>query len=354
MRAIAISLLGARAALMITVIAGCANTQQSNAQAQNKETAASSTPRHVEGLCASPDAPPADLANKPGYQQFVVTVTDASGQPVAGLTQQNFVLYEESQNLPIDYFREDQNDEPVAIALVVDTSGSMEPKLPVVKQSLGNFVENLNRCDEVVVFAFSGHTYLLLPFSIDHQLAAKRMELFHAYGQTTLYDATYNALQMLATADYPNRKIILITDGIDNHSTVTQDEVVALAKTDGVPIYAVGIGDPNAVQQHSAAVGPFVVGPPDQRLDAKSVEALSAASGGRSFMVPDTGADAGKGFINAISTIADNIVQGYTIGAVVPADVTLSKINVAVVNRPDLIVRARLITTEKEQPKNAR
>src|SRR6202030_1912082 len=126
-------------------------------------------------------------ADKPGYRQFDVSVTNSIGWPVSGLTQQDFVLYAGSQTLPIAYFREHKNDEPVAIALVVDTSGSMMPKLPVVKQSLGSFVTNLNRCDEVILFAFSGNPYLVMPFSTDHQMTAEKIELLHAYGPTAIF-----------------------------------------------------------------------------------------------------------------------------------------------------------------------
>ncbi len=213
-----------------------------------------------------------------------------------------------SRTLPVAYFH--KNDEPVAIALVVDASGSMASKLPIVKQSLGEFVKNLNRCDEVGLFAFNSQVFLLQPFSTDHEMTAESIELLNASGKSALYDATNAALQRLERSDYPNRKLILIADGIDNSSTVTEQAVVARATNDGIPIYAVGIGDPNA--KTGIAVGPFHItgqsywpssapveaGPPDSgiptafvvgyrspvatdRVDAKSIEDLSATAGGR-------------------------------------------------------------------------
>ncbi len=346
-RATGISLLAIAVALMIIAIAGCAGRQQSSAQPQNEQTASNSSSRRVEGLCNLPDAPPADLAHKPGYRQFAVSVTDASGRLVSGLKQKDFVVHEESQSFPVAYFRENKNGEPLAIALVVDTSGSMTPKLPTVEKSLGNLVENLNRCDEVMLMAFSSRPFLLLPFSTNHKLVATRIGLFHAYGQTALYDATKAALQSLADADYPNRRLILITDGMDNASAATQEQVVAEARKDDVPIYAVGIGDPNANGSSAKTIGPFTVtGPVLDRVDAKSLEALTAAAGGRTFIVSGTAEDGGNGFMNAISTIADTIGRGYSIGAVLPNDAALAEVKVAVVNRPDLVVRADLIATE--------
>ncbi|HWJ40582.1 MAG TPA: VWA domain-containing protein [Candidatus Limnocylindrales bacterium] len=339
MRAIFISLLAAATAL---TVAGCAGSRPAAAPPQIAQADAKPSP--VTGLCKSPDAPPADVAHEPGYQQFNVSVTDSSGRPIPGLTQQDFALYAGSQTFPVAYFREDKNDEPIAIALVVDVSGSMTPKLPIVRQSLGDLVINLNRCDEVILYAFNTRTHLLMPFSTDHQMTASKMEQFRAYGQTALFDATNTALQNLEGADYPNRTIILITDGLDNSSSATEKEVAAQATKDGVPIYAVGIGDRNALGNPDLSLGPFLLGGSDEdRVDAESLKDLSAAAGGRSFIVPGTGEDGGKSFKTAVLAIADNIASGYTIGAVLPDGVTPSAVKMTVVKRLDLDVRARPI-----------
>jgi VWFA-related protein len=343
-RAIVISLL---AAAIVSSFAGCASSRHAISQAQRAQAAAKPSP--VAGLCKSTDAPPADLAHKPGYQQFDVSVVDASGQPISGLTRQDFIAYENSRSFPVAYFREHKNDEPAAIALVVDTSGSMVPKLPIVKESLVSFVTNLNRCDEVILFAFTGTTYLLMPFSTDHKMAAEKIERLHAYGQTAIFDATRTALQSLAVADYTNRAIVLITDGIDNSSIAEEKDVVEQARKDGVPIYAVGIGDTNAKGQREVEIGPYVIGVDDSsRVDAKSLKDFSDSAGGRSFIVPATAEDGGKGFNEAITAIANSIAQGYAIGAIIPADVTLSNVNVTIANRPDAVVRTRPIAASSQ------
>src|SRR5277367_4244386 len=141
MRAIGILFFAAATAL---TVAGCA-LRESGPQPPSEQAGPNSSPLPVKELCKSLNAPPADVAHKPGYRQFDVSVTNSIGWPVAGLTQQDFVLHAGSQTLPVAYFH--KNDEPVAIALVVDASGSMASKLPIVRQSLGEFVKNLNRCD---------------------------------------------------------------------------------------------------------------------------------------------------------------------------------------------------------------
>jgi len=373
------SILGVGIALMITAGTGC-TIRQSSEHPQSEQTGSNSPSLAVDLSCKSQGTPPADVADKPGYRQFDVSVTNSIGWPVSGLTQQDFVLYAGSQTLPIAYFREHKNDEPVAIALVVDTSGSMASKMSIVKQSLSDFVTNLNQCDEVIVFAFNSQVYLLQPFSTDHQMAAERIKTLHAYGKSTLYDATNTALQSLEGADYPNRKLILIADRLDNASATLEREVVARATKDDIPIYAVGIGDPNAPEKSGIAIGPLhlngqsseplgppsvVVGPPDigmrtvfipgfrspvgtDRVDAKSLQDLSAAAGGRSFIVPARGEQGGESVETAIFAIADNIAKGYTISAVIPAEVTPSTVKVTVVKKLDLDVRAHPIAASRQ------
>jgi VWFA-related protein len=362
-RAILISLLAAATAL---IVAGC-TIKQSPALPPSAQADSNSSPLATEGSCKSPDLPPADVAHKPGYRQFDVSVTNSTGWPVSGLTQQDFVLYAGSQSFPVAYFREHKNDEPVALALVVDTSSSMAPKLPTVRRPLSDLVSNLNPCDEVILFAFDSRVYLLQPFSTDHRAAAERMEHLGGYGKSALYDATNAALRSLERADYPNRQLILIADGIDNSSAVTEQAVVARATRDRIPISAIGIGDPNAPgrpgipwgQSYAYSGTPVVVGPPNigtrtldmppigpawprsDRVDANRLEDLSAMAGGQSFIVPSRGETGGNSFDTAIFAVADNIANGYTIGTVVPDNVPPSEVKVTVLKRLDLNVHAR-------------
>jgi hypothetical protein len=72
------------------------------------------------------DVAPEEIASKPGYVQYTVTVTDASGNPVPGLKPSDFIVRAGERSLPIKYFREDDGDAPESIVIVVDESGSMQ------------------------------------------------------------------------------------------------------------------------------------------------------------------------------------------------------------------------------------
>jgi uncharacterized protein YcfL len=81
------------AAVIALMVVGCAGSPWFSAPPQQQVVTNLST-GPVAGLCRSPDTPPADVTNKPGYRQFDVSVTNASGQPIVGLTKQDFVVLE--------------------------------------------------------------------------------------------------------------------------------------------------------------------------------------------------------------------------------------------------------------------
>src|SRR5215469_657799 len=369
------AILGVEIALVLCWLVGC-TLKESPEQPPSAQSTSNTSPLPVEGSCKSPDAPSADVAHRAGYRQFDVSVTNSIGWPVAGLAQQDFVLYAGLQTVPVAYFREHNKDDPVAVAVVVESSGSMGSKWPSVKESLGNFLMNLSPCEEVGLFAFNSQVYLLQPFSSDHRTAAEKIGLINPDGKSALYDATNAALQRLEGTHYSSRKLILITDGLDNSSTVTEQAVAARAATDDIPIYAIGIGDPNAPAERGIAVGPvhlthgsseplgepveitrpsdvgtyqvFTRGvripPGTQRVNAKELEDLSTTAGGRSYIVPILGEVGRESFETAIFAISDNIARGYTIGAVVPDGVDPTTVKVSVTKPRGLDVQARPIS----------
>ena len=87
--------------------------------------------------------PKRQLRDEPGYQQVTVTVTDPNGAYVTDLQKQDFKLYMDGQQRPIEFFRQDLNT-PVSIGIMVDTSGSMQPKIPQARAAISEFLRNLN------------------------------------------------------------------------------------------------------------------------------------------------------------------------------------------------------------------
>src|SRR5271170_4480658 len=79
-------------------------------------------------LCPVPDVPPKAIASKPGYVQGVITVENDAGKPIDGLKESDFYAYVGQQILPIKYFHDDAPSMPTSLAIVIDSSGSMQEK----------------------------------------------------------------------------------------------------------------------------------------------------------------------------------------------------------------------------------
>ena len=287
-----------------------------------------------------------DLAAKPGFTMLNVNVADAAHKPIGGLKQADFDTYANATAYPIAFFHHD-GAAPESIALVIDTSGSMHPKLPIVSSALADFLTKLYPCDEIAVFAFSDRSYLLQPFTTDHQAAVQKLGLLRANGETALYDSIAMAIDyQQKSAHYPNRIVIVITDGMDNHSNATENDLITKSRTSGVQVFLIGIGDPNASPQgQNLAMGPFVLGGADiEHVDAKTIDDLADASGGQAFIVPtvedkyDSGA-----FAKALASIGSVLGQGYSLGIVLPSGISASSVTVAIPSHPDAVVTTRVV-----------
>jgi hypothetical protein len=107
----------------------------------------------------------------------------------------------------------------------------------------------------------------------------------------------------------------VLTDGMDNNSQTTLKQVTAAARQHGVPIYVIGIGDPDPHgMSHSAFVGD------SKNLDVKALNQLADAAGGRAYIVSLES----NGLADAVASIEAQFNLTYTIGLVMPAAATSS------------------------------
>ncbi|MBF6569774.1 MAG: VWA domain-containing protein [Candidatus Binataceae bacterium] len=259
--------------------------------------------------------PPHELARQPGYEQVTVTVTNPRHGYETGLNKGDFRLYIDGQQRPIEFFRQDLNT-PVSLGILVDTSGSMQPKIPQARAAIAQLLMNLNQRDDVFLFAFSIRPFLLQGFTTNHALVATRLALLHAYGQTALFDAILDGLLMVEHGRYDKKALLVITDGMDNSSQSSLAQVIAQARRLGVLIYSIGIGDPNGSSMPGLALGPFVFGGDVDRVDAQTLRILSSETGARTFIVREVGD--GAALSQATRTISDELREQYTVGFTAP------------------------------------
>ena len=262
------------------------------------------------------EVPTRELRQQPGYEQVTVTVTEPSGTYVTGLQKGDFKLYMDGQQRPIEFFRQDLNT-PVSVGILVDTSGSMTPKIPQARAAIAQFLRDLNDKDDVFLFAFSSKPFLLQPFTTNHDLVMRRLALLHAYGQTALFDVIMQGLQMVQRGRYDKKALLVVTDGMDNTSASTVNDVVSQARRMGVLVYSIGIGNPNESTAASIQIGPFLLGGDDaEHVDAETLHTLSTETGAKTYIIRQAGD--GEQLRRACENISLELREQYTVGFLAP------------------------------------
>ena len=257
--------------------------------------------------------PTRQLTRQPGYNQLTVTIVDQQGRYVTGLQKNDFKLYIDGQQRPIEFFRQDLNT-PVSVGILVDTSGSMEPKLMQARTAITEFVSDLNPRDDVFLFAFSSQPFLLQPFTTDHQALIGRLNLLYAQGETAIFDTIIDGLLMVRHGRWDKKVLLVVTDGQDNASNQNLQEVIGHAREMGVLIYSIGIGNSNVDPSTIGLLGLGLIA--QDSVDARTLELLSNETGAKTFLLHTIGD--GREMREDCAAISRELREQYTLGFVAP------------------------------------
>jgi Ca-activated chloride channel homolog len=173
------------------------------------------------------------------------TARDRKGFLLAGLTSEDFQVYEDGVLQQIKYFS--HQDIPVTVGLVVDNSGSMKPKRADVIAAAVAFARSSNPEDQMFVVNFNEKVSFGLPDEVPFTDKAVQLQValsgINADGETALYDAIAAALAHLSTGNRDKKVLIVISDGGDNASQHNLSQIRAMAAHPGAIIYTIGIFD---------------------------------------------------------------------------------------------------------------
>lgn len=192
------------------------------------------------------------------------TVLDRKRQPVAGLGQTNFRIYEDGVLQEIESFSHE--DIPVTVGLVIDNSGSMGPKRTEVSAAALAFARSSNPKDQLFLVNFNEHVSFGLPadrpFTDNVAQLESALSTLTANGKTALYDAVAAALAHLKQGKRDKQVLIVISDGADNASRYDAAQVLMAAKQSEAIIYTIGIYEqddpdrnPGSLKQLAKATG---------------------------------------------------------------------------------------------------
>ncbi len=172
-----------------------------------------------------------------------VTVADKTNRFVLGLQKQDFRLFEDGEEQTIAHVSGE--DAPLSVGLVFDISGSMDDKLRISRQAAMQFLKTMNPEDEAFLVAFSDRARLVNGFT--NQLEEMRSNLLglEPGGLTALLDAVDMALQEMKKAKNPRKAIVIISDGGDNNSRYSSQQIQSLVREANVQLYAMGVFEPS-------------------------------------------------------------------------------------------------------------
>src|SRR5215510_10742383 len=147
----------------------------------------------------------------------VATVTDDTGEYVADLTQDDFIVEEDGKAQTISHFSQ-SNDLPVSMGLLLDSSGSMERKIGTATTAVERFIRSIHKDDDIFLLTFSNRPDLQQDFTSDRDRLARALRRVSVGGGTALYDALELSLRKIKHGIQDKKAILLITDGQDTSS----------------------------------------------------------------------------------------------------------------------------------------
>jgi len=227
--------------------------------------------------------------------QLHVNVFDGDSDAVTELTRDNFLIFEDGRNQEITFFSSE--DVPVAAGLVIDNSSSMIARGQLVTAGAMAFAETSHPEDELFIVNFNEHVRHALPasqrFTPSRPLLRATLAGLRAGGRTALYDAVVDALDHIETANHQKHVLIVLSDGDDNASRHTREEMFdRVARSDAI-IYTVATSDP----RYGGTGEPGVL------------RKLAEIGGGLAYFPRSQ-----EQVVQAFTEVAENIRRGYSIG----------------------------------------
>jgi Ca-activated chloride channel family protein len=261
-----------------------------------------------------------------------LSVTDPQNNFVTSLGQNDFAVFEDGIRQQLSLFTHENL--PISMVLMIDTSASMEEKLGTAQTAAIAFTKTLRPQDVAQVVQFNAGATTLQPFTNDLKALETAIKKTEASSSTALHNALYIALKDLMkdkkAAELRRRAIVLLSDGEDTSSLVSDEQVLELAKKSEINIYAIRLRESRASDR--------------QRQDFSQAEylvnALARETGGRAYFPAS---------ISELDSVYDRIAEElrtlYSIGYVsanTRRDGKWRRIVVRVPDREGITVRHKL------------
>ena len=199
---------------------------------------------------------------------------------VGDLSESDFEVFEDGAKQALTFFSRVQ--QPIALAVLLDTSASMNERLATAQEAAVGFAKRMRREDVMEVIDFDSQARILQTFTNDVAALEKAIRSTDVNGSTSLYNAIYVSLKELkrvkATSEEEIRRqaIVVLSDGDDTSSLVAYEEVLDLAKRSETAIYAIGLR-PSGTYRTEFKEAEFVLKQLAQETGGRAYFVLTAA-----------------------------------------------------------------------------
>jgi VWFA-related protein len=198
---------------------------------------------------------------------FFVSITDANGQPLP-VDANRLIITENGQQIPLDQIEGIGDVGPITTLLVIDVSDSMNSsdKLDAAKAAAHEFIGRMRPEDQAGIVTFNTRVQTVQDLTSDQGALNSAIDGLAASNNTAMYDALMAAVDQLEGVE-GRKAIIVLTDGLDNSSASSADDVVNRIGESGFSISTVGLGEPGLTTE-------------DAGLDEPALQDLADRAGG--------------------------------------------------------------------------
>lgn len=187
------------------------------------------------------ELPPFEVVEKTEVTGVLLetSVFDKNGRFVSDLPPASFTVTEDDVEQTIDFITRETVESD--LLLLVDNSQSMSRRIDYVRYVTEKLTASMRQKDRAIVAPFNAHLGSVTGPTGDAATLRQAITAMHAGGGTALLDSLAEGTRLLSNST-GRRAIVLITDGYDENSKATVDEVQRIVQETGVTVYALAVG----------------------------------------------------------------------------------------------------------------
>ena len=239
-----------------------------------------------------------------GYVMIPFTVLGDHGRPITDLRDVEFDLMVDGSPVHSDMFEKSQNA-PVSFTILLDGSGSMAlaGKMDSARAAIGALIAHRRPGDDFALYVFAESKALeVVPFTDKPADITRALAKVSPYGKTAFFDALATMPERSRLGRNPTRAIILLSDGIDNASSLTRGALAQQLQGISVPIYSLGLREPVEPIDNAKR-------PREDLSDIGLLNEVASLTGGKLYL-----GNTPQQIAEAVSHIEDDLRAQYLIG----------------------------------------